>query len=76
MLTADSDGITIPGYYGTYYVADCAVHNGEHVYLLRSEQSSGIEALIVSGDGSVLRFTVYDMFDILASRTGDRQKAA
>jgi hypothetical protein len=71
MLTADSEGVTVRGYYGTYYVADSALHNGGRIFLMKSEQSGDIEDMIVSDDGRVMHHTVRDVFDALSAQTGD-----
>ena len=62
-ITANTDGITVEGHTGTWYVINETVHNGRPIFLLEHEEH-GDDALgiVVYADCNIVCEDVYDDF--------------
>jgi len=64
-ITANTDGISVKGHIGTWYVVNETVHNGNTVFLLEHEEH-GDEApgIAVDADCNIICEDIYDDFPV------------
>jgi len=62
-ITSNTDGITVEGHSGTWYVINEAVHNGKNIFLLEHEEhGDDAPGIAVDVDCNIVCEDIYDDF--------------